>query len=584
MDEVACLKALLGRGYFPKELPNVFTTADLGAAATGVILEWKSEEVFKKETKTFKKKTGKSTKKVPKRDCYNYILPTPEAEIVSCPKRGHERRNIHITHPIPQALLSLEIAMGWSSIAKWLGRSRYSIETAQLSAAYPRAVRPINFEAHRAKKSYIEASADWIVKTDITRFYPSIYTHSIPWAAYGKEKIKANLETYKGTLADRLDQLVRSCNRNQTVGIPIGPETSRILADTISARIDDDFSGELAKLQAAAGNGKFKSKSASIGADQVDRLQDDWFVGSPSLDQSENALASIARCYRAYSLDINGSKTSVERITASSPDKWLSELGGFLSHTNEPFSRARLREFLNLTLRLQLDHPREPVIIYSLSVLESRRSKIPDIAALESFLIKSASIAPSALSRICSVLVNLQVGTGRGSVDRVRNRFTQLAERAVINEHTYELIWLLYTLRGLKASINSRKLVELSESSPSSALILLLLDMQHKGLMLNKLPKAHWEFRIDKDRVLTDWTWLYAYEGIRHGWLADAKKVMDEPFFATMKKRNLVFYDPRRNVEKTAVVVKRRVRQTRINKLFAQMLISDLRGFSAEDY
>lgn len=30
----------------------------------------------------------------------------------------------------------------------------------------------------------------WMAKTDITNFYPSIYTHSIPWAIVGKEEAK----------------------------------------------------------------------------------------------------------------------------------------------------------------------------------------------------------------------------------------------------------------------------------------------------------------------------------------------------------------------------------------------------------
>ena len=117
-----------------------------------------------------------------------------------------------------------------------------------------RAIKGINFALHRAKKGYLEATADWLVKTDISRFYPSIYTHSIPWAAYGKERVKAGLDFYKGSFADRLDLLVRSCNRNQTIRLPIGPETSRIIAEIISSRIDSEFVAIWSKLESASLN------------------------------------------------------------------------------------------------------------------------------------------------------------------------------------------------------------------------------------------------------------------------------------------------------------------------------------------
>ena len=54
---------------------------------------------------------------------------------------------------------------------------------------------------HNAKTLYLQATSDWLIKTDISRFYSSIYTHSIAWAAYEKDKVKNNLNLYKGCLA-----------------------------------------------------------------------------------------------------------------------------------------------------------------------------------------------------------------------------------------------------------------------------------------------------------------------------------------------------------------------------------------------
>jgi hypothetical protein len=139
---------------------------------------------------------------------------------------------------------------------------------------YERAIKGINHQTHSAKKEYLEATSDWLVKTDISRFYPTIYTQSIAWAAYGKERVKNNIKLYEGSLADRLDVLVRACNRNQTMGIPIGPETSRVIAEVISARIDSDFQRSMPRISGG----------------WVDRRQDDWFVGVDTLEKSRNRV------------------------------------------------------------------------------------------------------------------------------------------------------------------------------------------------------------------------------------------------------------------------------------------------------
>jgi len=560
MPKKEVLEALLRQGYFPKELPPAFTTDDFGRQADEIISEWSKSKLFKIEpTKLPKKKN--------KRDCYTYSLSSAEIEVISTPKRGYERRDVHITHPVPQALLTLEIAQNWRSVQKWLSRQHYSMDEIRVSSQYPRAIKGINFALHRVKKSYIEASADWLVKTDITRFYPSIYTHSIPWAAYGKERVKSSLGSYKGSVADRFDALVRACNRNQTVGIPIGPETSRILAEVISSRIDSDF----------------RMVRQELPADAVDRLQDDWFLGLKSLEAAESALASIVGVYRSYGLDINGSKTSVARMVAHTEEAWISELGSFLSHRSGMLSGSRLREFLTLTLRLQAQHEKSAVTNYALTVLENHSTSREDVETLESFLLKAAVVSPGSMSRICELLLNIEHRTKAISRKRVGPRFTELAERNLINGNLYEAIWQLYTLRGLKIPVNSRVISEISGSTPSSALALVLLDLDSRGLWVRQLPKANWEAGITKERVKCDWIWLLAYEAFRKGWLNDTRGVMKDDFFAPMAARDVVFYDPKRNVRPTANIVKLRANTRSRNMKDIFRFITEIRGVYSPD-
>ena len=81
-----------------------------------------------------------------------------------------------------------------------------------------------------------------------------------------------------------------------------------------------------------------------------------------------------------------------------------------------------------------------------------------------------------------------------------------------------------------------------------SVIPIVLLDMKDKYLFKSKLPVAKWEAQINKEQIRKDWSWLLAYEGIRHGWLKDKKHVMNEQFFNAMQSRGVEFYEMRRKM------------------------------------
>ena len=520
------LQSLLGKGYFPKELPPTFTTLNFGEYSADILVDWKSSNLFAiKEAKKFQKVNNKQL-----RGRYGYKrLNYADPEIISIPKKVHERRNLHITHPIPQALLAREIAVNWRQVQRILINRKFSEDKIVISGDFERAIKGIDFPSHIAKKDSIKATADWLVQTDISRFYPSIYTHSIPWAAYGKKKVKSAFKIYSGSFADRLDILVRACNRNQSVGIPIGPETSRILAEIISSRIDFEYANA------------FESEP---NADSIDRLQDDWIVGTNSLEQAEKVLSVIRACYSDFGLDINGSKTSITHIFSSSLESWRSEISGFISHDTGQIYEKRFKDLLDLSLRLQLDLPNKPVMNYVLAIIENNDYLTMDVRILESFLLKVAAISPSSMDRICRIILNIEHKKGGLSRNRLFHRFKTFIIRHFENGYLFEVIWLLYTLRGLKKPFKATEIFSLAESCPSSVIRLLLLDMKNKGICLGNLPIEKWENEASEEDVLGSWSWLYAYEAIRKGWMSDPNGLLAKPFFRAMDIRNVIFYDP----------------------------------------
>lgn len=538
---------LLSKGYFPKELPPVFTTSSFGKKVDKIVQDWCVEGLFKKIQK--KKKPCET---------FSYELKPAESEIFSIPKGKYERRNLHIVHPLPQALLSMEIGKNWKLIQKWLSRQVFSDDKIYIRSEYERAVKEINFDIHTTKKRYLEATSDWIVKTDVNLFYPSIYTHSIAWAAYGKAYVKSHSTKCSGFLADRIDCLVRSCNGKQTVGIPIGPETSRIVAEILSARIEKEYCEN--------------NDTASV--KNTTRLQDDWVVGVKSLEEAENVLSTINKVYRTYGLNINGDKTSIDSVISERPSAWISEIQMFLPHKDKDKDKEISRkltgmwlaEFLDLVLVLQLRNPNDRVVSYALSSIKKEEISSQDIPVIESFLIKSATVAPLSLNHVCAAILGLQNLTEKLSVERIKERFIYLAEVAIEKEHSFEVMWLLYTLRGLEQCIDSKIIRNASAEIQSAAIALVLMDMDSRGLILGKLPVNNWQSQISEDSVLSDWTWLMAYEGIRHGWIADEHNLMEKAFFKPLISQKVKFYDPNKTLLSTNIRKKQATKKRNLHE------------------
>lgn len=76
-----------------------------------------------------------------------------------------------------------------------------------------------------------------LVTLDVSKCFDSIYTHSLSWALKDKPFTKEHVSV-DTTFAQEFDALMRHTNHNETNGIVIGPELSRIFAELIFQAID----------------------------------------------------------------------------------------------------------------------------------------------------------------------------------------------------------------------------------------------------------------------------------------------------------------------------------------------------------
>ncbi|MEH6658040.1 antiviral reverse transcriptase Drt3b [Leeuwenhoekiella marinoflava] len=152
-----------------------------------------------------------------------------------------------------------------------------------------------SYEYQRAEKRF-----DNLMKFDVSRCFDSIYTHTLSWALSNKKIVKDNLFTNKDSFGGKFDRVMQQMNYNETNGIVIGPEFSRIFAELILQKIDKNVEKEL-YLKGY----KYKEDY------DVYRYVDDFFVFYND-DKIKSEILTLYKIkLQEYNLFFNDSKTKI---------------------------------------------------------------------------------------------------------------------------------------------------------------------------------------------------------------------------------------------------------------------------------
>lgn len=139
----------------------------------------------------------------------------------------------------------------------------------------------------------LEQRFTYLLKFDISKCFYNIYTHSVTWAVKGKGYAKSN--SNKDSFEGRFDKLMQLSNYNETNGILVGPEVSRLFAEIILSEIDRSLKERLSK----------ENYNQSFHYD-IRRYVDDYFIytnDSKLQDKISHYLKQELEKYKLYSND-----------------------------------------------------------------------------------------------------------------------------------------------------------------------------------------------------------------------------------------------------------------------------------------
>ena len=154
---------------------------------------------------------------------------------------------------------------------------------------------------------------EYMINTDISNFYGSIYTHSLSWALHTKEvsKLKRN---YGDLLGNKIDHQLQATSNGQTNGIPTGSVLMDFIAELLLAFSDNELGKELDVIKDG-----FK----------ILRYRDDYRIFTHNQKTGEEIIKILSYVLRNIGLSINSQKTCLDNdIIKKSikPDKWYSSM------------------------------------------------------------------------------------------------------------------------------------------------------------------------------------------------------------------------------------------------------------------
>ena len=136
----------------------------------------------------------------------------------------------------------------------------------------------------------LEQKYSYLRKIDIAKCFYNIYTHSFSWAIKGKDNAKGHITNV--SFENTFDKVMQHSNYNETNGIVVGPEVSRIFAEGILQSVDENIILVL------------KEKGFHVGTDyEIRRYVDDYLIftnSRPKLNDIEDVIKSELADYKLY--------------------------------------------------------------------------------------------------------------------------------------------------------------------------------------------------------------------------------------------------------------------------------------------
>lgn len=344
-------------------------------------------------------------------------------------------RLLSVPHPYPYANLSLALHENWEKLEYIVKNDNSKIKPQAYTDGRVIIMNGYNDSVEKSNLQLDESfGMRYRVRTDIANCFPSIYSHAVSWALVGFNEAKAKRgREFSLEWFNQIDKHIRSCKRDETQGISIGPATSNIVAEAILARIDEKLLKE-----------KFR----------FNRHIDDYCCYCETEERAQEFVRIIEREAANFKLQLNIKKTDLSRLPQAVTDSWVVELSKYAPDNNE-YSAFDAFRYLDYAVSQTGNYPDSSIIKYASGVILRSKIAVNDEAEILNYMLTLAFYHPEILPMLSGLIEAGYLNFGDcffdmyGSTEKL-NKIAQ--ENALLNRSD-GMSWSLFHLGRMKANI-----------------------------------------------------------------------------------------------------------------------------------
>ena len=489
-------RTLLAKGYFPKELPPNFFSEHFAmyAASRG----------GRATLKTYKPADG-FTK------CAQYELALA----------GGGRRPLALPHPASYAALAQLVAQSFRRLLKKSGRSSCSRSRPVYETTGHRALRTSLHPSSLAReRAAVRGGARYLLRADVSQFYPSLYTHAIGWAIDPKLRDKAHWRN-NNLLGKKLDQALMNLQGKISQGIPIGTDISFLLAEVVLAQVDAEI---------------------GIPRDGAVRWFDDYELACNTMEEAERWLGSLHRGLASFGLRVNPVKTKIIPLPDPALDLWQASLAEASKKLGDRTTATQIMTFFDEAFRLRTNHPDAPVLNYALGMLFRMRAPEGHVARIGQSCITQAALAePGCAQKAFAVLTYWSLNGFKFEASLVKHTISQIVLQQRHRGFSSDVSWGLSFAHQFKLELTPKAVSALA-ACDDDCIALQALHLRRSGLVPKTFVSRALTTAV-RGADLDGANWLLLYEAHRQGFAGATKQfVPKHALFGDMLARSVAFY------------------------------------------
>ena len=428
-------------------------------------------------------------------------------------------RNIGIPTPMGHELLCKTLMKHWTKLTEYFKKktkgqpriiSRIHIRKMQETKALF-LMNYKNWTDDGTPEPDIYLGKRYMVHADISKCYPSIYTHAIPWALVGKDVAKDNTRK-KEKWYNQIDYFAQISKNGETHGLLIGPHTSNVLSEIILCAIDEELSK------------KYDSYIRNI---------DDYICYVNTKEDADNFIIDLNRELRKYDLLLNHKKTEIYELPICVVETWIHKIQNHMT-TFQKFKDyidyREIQAFIDFIIKLVSENAdNNSVVLYAVKALKDFNLT----KNAQKYLVKSVvslSLLYPYLVPILGKYIFEKYEVGTNQIQKYAN---MIYER-YIHKNNYEAcsFALLYAIDS-NSKIDCID-VEIIKSSQDCILMLMAFIYCKKNNLTSEVKQLEQYAKELEGKGEMDQYWLFVYECL--------EEVSGE--WCAMKKNKVSFLKP----------------------------------------